>query len=116
MVSGINAEVMPAQWEFQVGPVAAPGPTPTSRPGRCGRVTRRASRPQKRSAPVTPSISLTTGHRIEERRTGRHETCSYREFRYGVSDRGASVRIPWQVHRDGTGLELTRVSGHLKIR
>ena len=56
------------------------------------------------------------GHRIEERRTGRHETCSYREFRYGVSDRGASVRIPWQVHRDGTGLELTRVSGHLKIR
>ena len=28
------------------------------------------------------------GHRIEERLTGLHETCSYREFRYGVSDRG----------------------------
>jgi len=43
------------------------------------------------------------GHRIEERLTGLHETCSYREFRYGVSDRGASVRIPWQVARDGKG-------------
>ena len=43
------------------------------------------------------------GHRIEERLTGQHETCSYREFRYGVSDRGASVRIPWQVARDGKG-------------
>jgi glutamine synthetase len=43
------------------------------------------------------------GDRIEERLTGLHETCSYREFRYGVSDRGASVRIPWQVHRDRKG-------------
>ena len=43
------------------------------------------------------------GHRIEERLTGLHETCSYREFRYGVSDRGASVRIPWQVYRDRKG-------------
>jgi len=43
------------------------------------------------------------GHGIEERLTGLHETCSYKEFRYGVSDRGASVRIPWQVERDGKG-------------
>ena len=43
------------------------------------------------------------GDRIEERLTGLHETCSYREFRYGVSDRGASVRIPWQVARDRKG-------------
>jgi len=43
------------------------------------------------------------GDRIEERLTGLHETCSYKEFRYGVSDRGASVRIPWQVARDGKG-------------
>ncbi len=26
-----------------------------------------------------------------------------KEFRYGVSDRGASVRIPWQVARDRKG-------------
>ena len=43
------------------------------------------------------------GHAIEERLTGLHETCSYKEFRYGVSDRGASVRIPWQVARDKKG-------------
>ena len=43
------------------------------------------------------------GDRIEERLTGEHETCSYKEFRYGVSDRGASIRIPWQVARDQKG-------------
>ena len=47
--------------------------------------------------------SPTTEIRIEERLTGQHETCSYKEFRYGVSDRGASVRIPWQVARDRKG-------------
>src|SRR2546428_13900104 len=40
---------------------------------------------------------------IEEQLRGRHETCSYKEFRYGVSDRGASVRIPWQVAVDRKG-------------
>jgi len=43
------------------------------------------------------------GHGIEQRLTGKHETCSHKEFRYGVSDRGASVRIPWQVKRDRKG-------------
>ncbi|MGI9604426.1 MAG: glutamine synthetase GlnII [Acidimicrobiales bacterium] len=39
----------------------------------------------------------------EERLTGMHETAHHTEFRYGVSDRGASIRIPWQVARDGKG-------------
>ena len=39
----------------------------------------------------------------EMRLTGLHETCSITEFRYGVSDRGASIRIPWQVERDKKG-------------
>jgi glutamine synthetase len=43
------------------------------------------------------------GDRIQERLTGQHETAAYNEFSYGVSDRGASVRIPWQVHRDQKG-------------
>ena len=43
------------------------------------------------------------GAGIEERLTGLHETAPWTEFKYGVSDRGASVRIPWQVHRDGKG-------------
>tara|TARA_A100001011_G_scaffold242272_1_gene250282 strand:+ start:1044 stop:2021 length:978 start_codon:yes stop_codon:yes gene_type:complete len=39
----------------------------------------------------------------DKRLTGLHETCSITEFRYGVSDRGASIRIPWQVKRDKKG-------------
>ena len=30
----------------------------------------------------------------DKRLTGKHETCSINEFRYGVSDRGASISIP----------------------
>jgi len=43
------------------------------------------------------------GFGIEGRLTGAHETASYKKFNYGVSDRGASVRIPWQVEQDGKG-------------
>ncbi len=43
------------------------------------------------------------GHGIEQRLTGKHETAPYNKFSYGVSDRGASVRIPWQVAQDGFG-------------
>jgi glutamine synthetase len=39
----------------------------------------------------------------ERRLTGKHETCSYKEFRWGVSDRGASIRIPWQVDKEKRG-------------
>ena len=43
------------------------------------------------------------GQDNDQRLTGLHETCSITEFRYGVSDRGASIRIPWQVKRDKKG-------------
>lgn len=43
------------------------------------------------------------GHGIEDRLTGIHETCSYKEFRYGVADRGASIRIPRHVANKGYG-------------
>ena len=43
------------------------------------------------------------GHGYEERLTGTHETAHHSEFRYGVSDRGASIRIPWQVAQDKKG-------------
>ncbi len=39
----------------------------------------------------------------EKRLTGKHETCSIREFRYGVSDRGASIRIPIFSAKNGCG-------------
>ena len=48
-----------------------------------------------------------------KRLTGLHETCPITEFRWGVSDRGASVRVPWQVARDGKGyLEDRRPSAN----
>ena len=53
------------------------------------------------------------GQDNDQRLTGEHETCSITEFRYGVSDRGASIRIPWQVEKDGRGyLEDRRPSSN----
>ena len=43
------------------------------------------------------------GAHNDERLTGDHETCSINEFKYGVSDRGASIRIPMDVANDGKG-------------
>ena len=55
-------------------------------------------------APGKPEQHLTGyGVGIEHRLTGAHETQRYDQFSYGVSDRGASVRIPWLVAKDGAG-------------
>jgi len=43
------------------------------------------------------------GEGNEKRLTGRHETASIDKFSYGVADRGASIRIPRQVHINKKG-------------
>jgi glutamine synthetase len=43
------------------------------------------------------------GAGYEMRLTGHHETCRYDEFKYGISDRTASIRIPANVARNGYG-------------
>ena len=140
-IAGINAEVMPAQWEFQVGPsgplqasdelwvarwllyrvaenfgisaTLAPKPVKGDWNG-AGAPPNFSTKALRHSldACIQAAESLGTehplhiasyGHGIEERLTGQHETCSYKQFKYGVSDRGASVRIPWQVAQDKKG-------------
>merc|ERR1719191_55488 len=43
------------------------------------------------------------GEGNDKRLTGKHETCSINDFKYGVADRGASIRIPRSAEKDGRG-------------
>jgi hypothetical protein len=44
----------------------------------------------------------------EERLTGKHETCDMNTFRYGVADRGSSIRIPLPVQASSPAVPLVR--------
>ena len=43
------------------------------------------------------------GEGLSQRLTGLHETCAIDQFKSGVADRGASIRIPRQVANEGHG-------------
>merc|ERR1712199_135315 len=51
------------------------------------------------------------GEGNEKRLTGQHETCSINQFKYGVADRGASIRIPRDAEKDARGYMEDRRPG-----
>jgi len=52
---------------------------------------------------VTAEHIAEYGEGNDKRLTGKHETCSITEFKFGVADRGASIRIPRTAEQSGKG-------------
>jgi glutamine synthetase len=142
-IAGTNAEVMPGQWEYQVGPcrgvemgdhltmaryimlrvteshnvICSISPKPKEgdwngagchtnfstcgmrAPGGYSEIIKVC----EAFGPVAADHIALYGEGNDKRLTGKHETCSINQFKYGVANRGASIRIPRDAEKDGRG-------------
>jgi len=142
-IAGTNAEVMPGQWEYQIGPcrgiemgdhlsmaryimyrvteaynvICSISPKPREgdwngagchtnfstkgmrAPGGYAEIIKVC----EAFGPVAAEHIALYGEGNDKRLTGKHETCSINQFKYGVANRGASIRIPRDAEKNGCG-------------
>jgi glutamine synthetase len=142
-IAGINAEVMPGQWEYQIGPCRgieigdhmvmaryimlrvtelcgvecsfSPKPRDGDWNG-AGCHTNFSIKSMREEGGYSVIIKVCDafgakakehiaeyGDGNDKRLTRKHETCSIDQFKYGVADRGASIRIPRSAEKEGKG-------------